>query len=92
MPKKKERKRSGKITASKQARAQSIQTMHFEEHVPVKGAAMFHLMGEPMLPPKPLEALTRDLRRLHDHVMSTEKSLLASKDPGYPTSDRKSVV
>ena len=46
---------------------------------------MFHLTGEPMLPPKPLEALSGDLRRLHDHVLSTEKSLLASKDPGYPT-------
>ena len=43
VPKKKERKRSGKITASKQARAQSSQTMHSEERVPVKGAAMFHL-------------------------------------------------
>lgn len=59
--------------------------MDSEERVPVKGAAMFHLTGEPMLPPKPLEALSGDLRRLHDHVLSTEKSLLASKDPGYPT-------
>ena len=48
-----------------------------EERVPVKGAAM--------LPPKPLEALSGDLRRLHDHVLSTEKSLLDSKDPAYPT-------
>ena len=85
VPKKKDRKRSGKIAASKQARAHSSQTMHSEERVPMKGAAMFHLTGEPMLPPKPLEALSRNLRRLHDHVLSTEKSLLASKDPGYPT-------
>jgi hypothetical protein len=54
----------------------------FEERVPVKGAAMFHVMGEPMLPQKLLEAISGDLRRLHDHVLSTEKSLLASKDPG----------
>ena len=54
-------------------------------YVPVKGAAMFHVTGEPMLPPKPLEALSGDLSRLHDHVLSTEKILLASKDPGYPT-------
>ena len=54
VPKKKERKRSGKIAASKQARAHSSQTMDSEERVPVKGVAMFHLMGEPMLPPKPL--------------------------------------
>ena len=46
---------------------------------------MFHLTGEPMLPPKPLEALSGDLMRLHDHVLSTEKSLLASMDLGYPT-------
>jgi hypothetical protein len=75
-PKKKERKRTGKIgsAAYKQARAHSSQTV-----------AMFHVTGEPMLPPKPLEAIYGDLRRLHDHVLSTEKSLLASKDPGYPT-------
>ena len=85
VPKKKERKRPGKIDASKQARAHRSQTMDSEESVPVKGAAMFHLMGESMRPPKPLEALSGDLRRLHDHVLSTEKSLLASKDPGYPT-------
>ena len=85
MPKKKERKRSGKIAASKQARAQSSQTMHSEERVPVKGAVMFHLMGELMLPPKPLEALSGDLRRLHDHLLLIKKSLLALKDPGYPT-------
>ena len=84
VPKKKERKRSGKITASKQARAHSSQTMGSEE-VPIKGAAMFHITSEPMLPPEPLEALSGDLRRQHDHVLSTEKSLLASKDPGYPT-------
>ena len=59
--------------------------MDFEERVPVKGAAMFHVTGEPMLSPKLQEALLGDLRRLHDHVLSTEKSLLASKDPGYPT-------
>ena len=85
MPKKKERKRSGKVTASKHARAHSSQTMHSEERVPVKSGVMFHLMGELMLLPKLLEALSRDLRRLHDHVLSTEKSLLASKDPGYQT-------
>ena len=58
VPKKKERKRPGKIgsTACKQARAHSSQTVDSEERVFVKGAAMFHVMGEPMLPPKPLEA------------------------------------
>ena len=38
VPKKKERKRPGKIAASKQARAHSSQTMDSEERVPVKGA------------------------------------------------------
>ena len=52
VPKKKERKRSGKIAASKQARAHRSQMMDSKERVPVKGAAMFHLTGEPMLPPK----------------------------------------
>ena len=74
-PKKKERKRPAKkgSAAYKQARAHSSQTV-----------AMFHVTGEPMLPPKPLEAIYGDLRRLHDHVLSTEKRLLASKAPGYP--------
>ena len=85
VPKKKERKRPVKIVASKQARAHSSQTVDFEERVPVKGAAMFHVTGNSMLPPKPPEALSGDLRRLHDHVMSIEKSPLASNDPGYPT-------
>ena len=86
-PKKKERKRPARkgSAAYKQARAHSSQTADFEERVPVKGAAIFHVTGEPMLPPKPLEAISGDLRRLHDHVLSTEISLLASKDPGYPT-------
>ena len=57
VPKKKERKRSGKIAASKQARAHSSQMADFEERVPVEGASMFHVTGEPMLPPKPLEAI-----------------------------------
>ena len=62
VPKKKERKRSGKIgsAACKQARAHSSQMVDFEERVPVKGAAMFHDTGEPMLLPKPLEALSGD--------------------------------
>ena len=81
MPKKKEKKRPGMRAASKQASAHSTQTMDPEECVPEKGAAIIDLTGEPMLPPKPLEAL----RRLHDHVLLTEKSLLASKDPRYPT-------
>ena len=65
-PKKKERKRSGKIgsAAYKQARAHSSQTVDFEERVPVKGAAMFHVTGEPMLPLKPLEAYTTMCCRL----------------------------
>ena len=37
-----------------------------------------------MLPPDALSATTGDFRRLHDHVLSTEKSLLRSNDPGYP--------
>jgi hypothetical protein len=45
---------------------------------------MFHVAGQPILPPKPLAGISGDLRRLHDHVLLTEKSLLASKDPGYP--------
>ena len=39
VPKKKERKRLGKIAASKQATTHSSHTMDSEECVPVKGAA-----------------------------------------------------
>jgi hypothetical protein len=86
LKKKETRKRPSKKGngAYKQARAHSSQTEDFEERVPIVGAAMFHVAGEPILPPKPLAAISGDLRRLHDHVLSTEKSLLASKDPGYP--------
>src|SRR3989337_2439559 len=61
-PKKKESKRQGRrgSAAYKQARAHSSQTVDFEERVPVKGAAMFHVTGEPMLRPKPREALLGD--------------------------------
>nr|XP_020170920.1 uncharacterized protein LOC109756497 [Aegilops tauschii subsp. strangulata] len=45
---------------------------------------MFHVAGKLILPPKPLEAISGDLRRLHDHVLSIEIILLASKNPGYP--------
>jgi hypothetical protein len=85
-PPKKERKRPPKrgSAAYKKARAHSNQTAEFEECVPVKGASMFHVTGQPILPPKPLAGISGDLRRLHDHVLSTEKSLLASEDPGYP--------
>src|SRR4051812_29391076 len=50
----------------------------------MKGRALTHAAGELILPPKPLESISGDLKRLHDHVLSTERSLLASKDPGYP--------
>lgn len=52
--------------------------------VPMKHAALLHVAGKPMVPPNALAAITGDLRRLHDHVLSTERSLLASDDPGYP--------
>jgi hypothetical protein len=51
----------------------------------VKGAAQFHVTGHPILPQKALEAiLNNDLWRLHEDVLAREKSLLASKDTGYP--------
>jgi hypothetical protein len=85
-PKKKERKRPPRrgSAAAKAAKASSSQPTGFADRVPVKGAAMYHVAGEPILPQKLLEGISGDLRRLHDHVLSTEKSLLASEDPGYP--------
>jgi hypothetical protein len=85
-PKKKQRKRPQKrgSAAAKASSSQSALPTDFEDHVPVKGAAMFHVAGQPILPLKLLEGISGDLRRLHDHVLSTEKSLLASKAPGYP--------
>ena len=37
-----------------------------------------------MLPEDALAEIIGDLRRLYDHVLSTETSLLSSNDPGYP--------
>jgi hypothetical protein len=37
-----------------------------------------------MLPKDSLEAITGDLRRLHDRVLSSELDLLRSEEPGYP--------
>ena len=54
------------------------------DSVPMKHAPLIHVTGEPMVPANALAAIAGDLRRLHDHVLSTERSLLASDDPGYP--------
>ena len=54
------------------------------DSVPMKHAPLLHVVGKPMVPADALAAITGDLRRLHDHVLSTERSLLASDDLGYP--------
>ena len=54
------------------------------DHIPIKGAAKFHVPGDPILPKAALEGIDGDLRRLHDDVLSREKSLLVSTNPGYP--------
>jgi hypothetical protein len=54
------------------------------DSVPMKHAPLLHRVGKPMVPADALAAITGDLRRLHDHVLSTERSLLASDEPGYP--------
>jgi hypothetical protein len=88
-PKKKKRKRPPKrgSAAYKQAKASSSQSApptDFADGVRVKGAVMYHVASEPMLPSGPLEGISGDLTRLHDHVLSTEISVLTSQDPGYP--------
>jgi hypothetical protein len=50
----------------------------------MKDVPLLHVAGKPMVPADALAAIIGDLKRLHDHVLSTERSLLASKNPGYP--------
>ena len=84
--KKKQRKRpaarksnkAGNVGSSSQPPSTKV------DHVPMKHAPLIHVAGEPMVPANALAAIEGDLRRLHDHVLSTERSLLASDDPGYP--------
>src|SRR3954464_12035417 len=89
LPQKKPRKRPNRkdLSAKKVVNASSSKSVPptgFADRVPMKGTALIHVAGEPILPSKPVESISGELRRLHDHVLSTEKSLLASKDPGYP--------
>ena len=55
-----------------------------KDHIAVPGAVKYHIAGEPILPKASVEAIHDDLRRLHDDVLRSEKSLIASENPGYP--------
>lgn len=90
-PKKKQRKRPPKkgSAAAKTAKAASSSqpppaTRVAMNSVPSIDAPLLHVAGKPMLLWNALEAITGDLRRLHDHVLSIENSLLLSEDLGYP--------
>jgi hypothetical protein len=54
------------------------------DSVSIRDSPLLHVVGKLMLPPDGLMAIHGDLKRLHDHVLSIEKTLLASEDPGYP--------
>jgi hypothetical protein len=76
-PKKKQRKRHVK-------KGQPPPVTRVADTVSIRDAPLIHVAGKSMLPPDGLMAIHGDLRRLHDHVLETENSLLASKDPGNP--------
>jgi hypothetical protein len=76
-PKKKQRKRPAK-------KGQPPPVNRVADTVSIRDSPLIHVAGKPMLPPDGLMAIHGDLRRLHDHVLETENSLLASEDPGYP--------
>ena len=87
-PAKKQRRRPGKKGA-KGARAVSSSQPPLKprevDRIPVVGAERIHVAGHPILPQKALEdILNNDLRRLHEDVLARQKSLLISKNPGYP--------
>ena len=46
------------------------------DSLPVRDAPVLHIAGRQILPPKALKGLTPEIRRLHDHVLSTELNLL----------------
>jgi hypothetical protein len=85
-PRKKHRKRETK-KGSATAKASSSQpppAFRVQDSVPIVNAPLLHVAGTPMLPKDALEAITGDLRRLHDRVLSSELDLLRSEEPGYP--------
>lgn len=84
VPAKKQRKRPKKGPTAKASSSQPPPAIRVRDRVPIRNAPLVHIAGQPMLPPDALSATTGDFRRLHDHVLSTEKSLLRSNDPGYP--------
>ena len=83
---KKHRKRPRKgLTGAKAASiSQPPPQPRLADRIPIKGVAKFHVPGDPILPKAALEGIDGDLRRLHDDVLSREKSLLVSKNHGYP--------
>ena len=84
VPAKKQRKRPKKGPTAKASSSQPPPVIRVQDRIPTRNAPLLHIAGQPMLPPDAHRATTGDFRRLHDHVLSTEKSLLRSNDPGYP--------
>ena len=83
--KKKQRKRPAVTKSNKAGNVgSSSQQPSTKVDRPMKHAPLIHVAGELMVPANALAAITGYLRRLHDHVLSTERRLLASDDPGYP--------
>jgi hypothetical protein len=79
---KKHRKRPKKGKAA--SMSQPPPQPRVEDRIPIIGAAKYHIPGDPILPKAAVEAIYDDLRRLHDDVLRREKSLIASKNLGYP--------
>ena len=85
--KKKHRKRPKKGASNANAsRSQPPPVIRVHDSVPVRDAPVLHIAGRPMLPANALKGLTLELRRLHDHVLSMEHSLLRAPTgtAGYP--------
>jgi len=74
--KKQKHRKRGKKGANAASMSQPPPVIRVHDSVPVRDAPVLHISGRPMLPANELKGLTQELRRLHDHVLSTEHSLL----------------
>src|ERR1041384_7089438 len=82
----KHRKR-GKKGGNDASMSQPPPVTRVNDSLPVRDASVLHILGRPMLPANALKGLMPELRRLHDHVLSTElvffEPLLAQQDTSF---------
>ena len=69
--KKPKHRKRGKKGANAASMSQPPPVIRVNDSVPVRDAPVLHIAGRPMLPENALKGVTLELRRLHEHVLST---------------------